>query len=253
MPEPTIYDCVMAVQEGRVERAIVPIENSLEGSVNATLDALAFETDEVAIVGELVHPIQHCLIASAAVAAGADRARLLAPAGERAVCALHPRPACRRPRWCRPTAPRTRFAIVADSGDQPWAALGNRLSARAVRMRGARGRRRGRARERDPVRLARARAGRLGAAPRRLEDLDRLLGPARRPRRAGRRAAGVRRAKHQPDQDRVAAAQARPRPLHLLRRSRRPTRTTASVLSALEAVGARVETLRVLGSYPAAQ
>ena len=42
---PTIYDTVMAVHEGSVERALVPIENSLEGSVNATLDALAVETD----------------------------------------------------------------------------------------------------------------------------------------------------------------------------------------------------------------
>jgi len=59
----TIYDCVMAVQEGEAERAFVPIENALEGSVNATLDALAVETDDVAIVGEHVHPIHTCLIA----------------------------------------------------------------------------------------------------------------------------------------------------------------------------------------------
>jgi len=59
----TIYDCVMAVQEGTAERAFVPIENALEGSVNATLDALAVETDDVAIVGEHVHPIHTCLIA----------------------------------------------------------------------------------------------------------------------------------------------------------------------------------------------
>ena len=47
VPLPTIYECVMAVADGRCERALVPIENSLEGSVNATLDALVFETDEV--------------------------------------------------------------------------------------------------------------------------------------------------------------------------------------------------------------
>jgi prephenate dehydratase len=59
----TIYDCVMAVQEGETERAFVPLENALEGAVNATLDALAVETDDVAIVGEHVHPIHTCLIA----------------------------------------------------------------------------------------------------------------------------------------------------------------------------------------------
>jgi prephenate dehydratase len=66
-PEPrsmaTIYDCVIAVQERQATRAFVPIENALEGSVNATLDALAVETDDVEIVGEHVHPIHTCLIA----------------------------------------------------------------------------------------------------------------------------------------------------------------------------------------------
>src|SRR4051812_49994148 len=60
---PTVYEAVMAVHEGVTERALVPIENSLEGSVNATLDALAVETRDVCIVGEVVHPIRHCLIA----------------------------------------------------------------------------------------------------------------------------------------------------------------------------------------------
>src|SRR5919204_2004785 len=63
VPLPTVYETVMAVHRGEVDRAIVPIENSLEGSVNATLDALAVETEDVAIVGEAVHPIRHCLIA----------------------------------------------------------------------------------------------------------------------------------------------------------------------------------------------
>jgi prephenate dehydratase len=67
VPLPTIYDCVTAVQDGEVERALVPIENALEGAVNATLDALAVETEDVEIVGETVHPLHHCLIARDAV------------------------------------------------------------------------------------------------------------------------------------------------------------------------------------------
>src|SRR3954465_4756180 len=61
---PTVYDAVMAVHRGDVDRSFVPIENSLEGSVNATLDALAVETRDITIVGEAVHPIRHCLIAA---------------------------------------------------------------------------------------------------------------------------------------------------------------------------------------------
>ena len=57
VPYPTIYDTVMAVHFGAVQRALVPIENSLEGSVNATLDALAMETEDVAILGDVVHPL----------------------------------------------------------------------------------------------------------------------------------------------------------------------------------------------------
>src|SRR5437588_10862128 len=67
VPHPTVYDTVMAVHGGEVDRALVPIENSLEGSVNATLDALAMETENVAILGEVVRPIEHCLIARQAI------------------------------------------------------------------------------------------------------------------------------------------------------------------------------------------
>jgi prephenate dehydratase len=64
IPYPTIYDAVMAVQEGGVERAVVPIENALEGSVAVTLDTLTVEADGVRIAAEVVHPIHHCVVAS---------------------------------------------------------------------------------------------------------------------------------------------------------------------------------------------
>lgn len=63
VPLPTIYDCIVAVQELEVDRAFVPIENAIEGSVNATLDALAIDAEQVRIVGEAVHRIHTCLIA----------------------------------------------------------------------------------------------------------------------------------------------------------------------------------------------
>src|SRR4051794_4964563 len=63
IPYPTIYDAVMAVQEAAVDRAIVPIENALEGSVAVTLDTLTLEADRVRIEAEVVHPVHHCVIA----------------------------------------------------------------------------------------------------------------------------------------------------------------------------------------------
>lgn len=59
----TIRDAVMAVQHREVEWSLVPIENSIEGSVTTTLDTLAVDASEVAIVGEVVLPVRHYLIA----------------------------------------------------------------------------------------------------------------------------------------------------------------------------------------------
>jgi prephenate dehydratase len=64
VPYPTIYDTVIAVQEGEVDRSVVPIENALEGAVSVTLDTLALEASDVRIVAEVVHPIHHCVVAA---------------------------------------------------------------------------------------------------------------------------------------------------------------------------------------------
>lgn len=42
--------------------AIVPIENSIEGSVNVTLDMLINDFEGIKIKGEIILPISHCLI-----------------------------------------------------------------------------------------------------------------------------------------------------------------------------------------------
>lgn len=60
---PTIAAVVEAVQDGTVERGLVPLENSREGAVAATLDALVFDAPGVEIVGELVHGVSYCLVA----------------------------------------------------------------------------------------------------------------------------------------------------------------------------------------------
>lgn len=125
--QPTVYECVMAVHRGEVDRAIVPIENSLEGSVNATLDALVFETEEVTIVGEVVHPVRHCLIARTPLALGAIE-RVVSHPQASAQCARFIR--SRIPGATVDSANSTADAVrqVAES-QQPWAALGNQLSA----------------------------------------------------------------------------------------------------------------------------
>jgi prephenate dehydratase len=59
----SVTSIVEAVADGDAERGVVPIENSIEGSVTETLDALA-EFD-VAVTQEVVTPIRHALVAQA--------------------------------------------------------------------------------------------------------------------------------------------------------------------------------------------
>ena len=67
VPLATIYEAVMALRRGEVEWAIVPIENSLEGSISVTLDLLAGEAGDVEIVAEALLGISHSLIAAGPV------------------------------------------------------------------------------------------------------------------------------------------------------------------------------------------
>jgi prephenate dehydratase len=62
VPFRTVPDVLDAVSAGAVDVGLVPIENSIEGMVNFTLDALAFDHD-LLITREIVLDIEHCLLA----------------------------------------------------------------------------------------------------------------------------------------------------------------------------------------------
>jgi prephenate dehydratase len=64
----SIYETVLAVRRGDVRWAVVPIENSLDGSVTVTLDLLADEHGDLEIVGEALLAVRHSLIAAEALA-----------------------------------------------------------------------------------------------------------------------------------------------------------------------------------------
>lgn len=125
---PTIHATVTAVHEGAVQRAVVPIENALEGSVDATLDALAVEADDVVIVGEVVLAITHCLIAPSELALE-----------QIAVVASHPQATAQCARFLRERLPGARVEAAAstseavrmasEDGAPGRAAIGNRLAA----------------------------------------------------------------------------------------------------------------------------
>lgn len=63
IPRATLPDVIAAVGDGAADYAVAPVQNSLEGGVNATLDTLV-DTDDLEIVGETTLAIHHSLIAA---------------------------------------------------------------------------------------------------------------------------------------------------------------------------------------------
>lgn len=127
-PVETIHDTVMAVRDGDVERAVVPIENSLEGSVNVTLDALVFEAPSVRIVGETVLGVEQCLIAQEQL-----------PLEQIEVVISHPQATAQCREYIRANLPKARVMTSSSTAEavrlvterirHRWAAIGTRLAA----------------------------------------------------------------------------------------------------------------------------
>jgi prephenate dehydratase len=126
--QPTLYGTVMAVHDGTVDLALVPIENALEGSVDITLDTLASDAAGVTIVGEMLQPIRNCLIAAGPLALEEIR-----------TVHSHPQPLAQCARFLRAQLPDAQIVaasstaeavrVVAEAGGTSQAALGNRFAA----------------------------------------------------------------------------------------------------------------------------
>ena len=123
----TIHDAIVAVERGDADRALVPFENSIEGSVRTTLDTLAFEAAEVTIVGEHDYAVRAHLIAAGP----------LEPSAVEAVIS-HPQPLAQCARFLRerlPGAERRSASSTAEAvrlvcdSEEPWAAIGARAAA----------------------------------------------------------------------------------------------------------------------------
>jgi prephenate dehydratase len=123
----TIREAILAVQEGDAARALVPFENSIEGSVRVTLDTLAFDAEEVTIVGEHDYRVRVHLIARPDTEV------------ERVEAVLsHPQPLAQCARFLRETLPEVEQREVSSTAaavrmvsesQRPWAALGAAAAA----------------------------------------------------------------------------------------------------------------------------
>jgi prephenate dehydratase len=123
----TIPDAILAVERGEAERALVPIENSLEGSVRPTLDTLVFEAGAVTIAGEHDYRVRVHLIAREGTRTEDVEAVL-----------SHPQPLAQCQRFLRERFPEVELRSASSTAaavrmvsesSRPWAALGARAAA----------------------------------------------------------------------------------------------------------------------------
>jgi prephenate dehydratase len=120
--KPSIHDAILAAEKGEADRAFVPIENSIEGSVRNTLDTLAFETESVSIVGEHDFAVHAALLA-----------REPLQLDQIAVVLSHPQPLSQCARFLRENLPGAELREAASTAEaarlvgesrEPWAAIG---------------------------------------------------------------------------------------------------------------------------------
>lgn len=126
LPYPSIRDAATAAESRETEEAVLPIENSIEGAVNMTLDYLIHDST-LSIVGEVVLPIRQCLI----VAEGSRREDI-------ETIRSHPQALAQCRRYLERTCPNARLiASISTAGaveealseGRNSAAIGNRRAA----------------------------------------------------------------------------------------------------------------------------
>jgi prephenate dehydratase len=124
---PTVHDAILAVERGEAERAFVPFENSIEGSVRSTLDTLAFDTESATIVGEHDFAVHAHLIAREGIELEQVAAVL-----------SHPQPLAQCAAFLRENLPGVERRSVSSTAEavrmvseavRPWAAIGARAAA----------------------------------------------------------------------------------------------------------------------------
>jgi prephenate dehydratase len=124
---PTVHDAILAVEHGEADRALVPFENSIEGSVRSTLDTLAFETERATVVGEHDFRVRAHLIVREPI-----------ELEEVAAVLSHPQPLAQCAGFLRERLPGVERRSVSSTAEavrmvgesvRPWAAIGARSAA----------------------------------------------------------------------------------------------------------------------------
>lgn len=128
IPCASIPDTLDAADSGKTDYAIAPLENSIEGSVNLTLDWLIHES-HLPILAELVMPISQHLFAANPDVTSSNAIRKLYS---------HPQPVAQCRDFIKQHLPDVEIEYVSSTAEaakivslnreEPWAAIGTRLS-----------------------------------------------------------------------------------------------------------------------------
>ncbi len=117
---PDIFATIQAVEEGETESALVPVENSLEGSVNITLDTLA-HSDALSVLRELVWPVHNHLVARCEAA---EVRRILSHPQPISQCRAYLREHFPQAELIKTTSTaRAAELVAAESASSGWAAI----------------------------------------------------------------------------------------------------------------------------------
>jgi prephenate dehydratase len=122
----SVTDDFVLPEPFQLDAAVVPIENSTEGSVGATLDTLV-DHEDLVITAELDLPIEQLLVARPGIDLAAVEQVYSHPQGiaqtRRFLAEYLPNAGI------VPTSSTSRSVEIVTSSDQPWAAIGSRRAA----------------------------------------------------------------------------------------------------------------------------
>lgn len=125
VPHATVPGAVAAVLAGEIDAALLPIENSLEGSVTATIDALTAQP-RLRVVGEAALAIEQCLIAREPIALDAID-----------TVVSHPQALAQSARFLRERLPAARQVAVSSTAEAVRALADEPEGTAAIAGRGA--------------------------------------------------------------------------------------------------------------------
>ncbi len=103
LPQPSVPAAIEAVRSGEADAAVVPLENSVEGSVASTMDELA-SGDPLVITREVLLPVTFSLLARPGTTAEAVK-----------TVATHPHAEAQTRRWLRDHLPQAEVLLTAST------------------------------------------------------------------------------------------------------------------------------------------